>query len=80
MVELAKLKHKDAERQANAGYSITDDTLTRLYHMIEDMFFLEMLNSEQYQIVSLNFEKFRMDTIKTKKKNEKRLKAGKLKL
>lgn len=48
--------------------------------MIEDMFFLEMLNSEQYQIVSLNFEKFRLDTIKTKKKNEQRLKVGKLKL
>ena len=26
LVELAKLKHQDAQRQANAGYSITEET------------------------------------------------------
>ena len=43
------------------------------------MYFLEMLNSEQYQIISVHFEKFRMDTIEIKEKNEKRFKVGKLK-
>lgn len=77
-VELANLKIRDAERQAKAGYSITDETLTRLYHMIEDMFFLEMLNSEQYQIICVHFEKFRLEVMQIKEKNEKRFKAGKL--
>ena len=79
-VELAKRKHKDAQRQANAGYSITEETLNQIYHMIKDMYFLEMLNSEQYQIISVHFEKFRIDTIEIKEKNEKRFKVGKLKL
>ncbi|MDY2629288.1 MAG: hypothetical protein SOW08_13430 [Lachnospiraceae bacterium] len=79
-VELAELKLKDAERQANAGYSITDDTLTRIYHMIEDMFFLEMLNSEQYQMIAVHFEKFRIDTIRIKEKNAKRFIVGKLRV
>lgn len=78
LVNLANLKIKDAERQANAGYSITDETLSRLYNMIEDMFFLEMLNSEQYQIISMHFEKFRLETIQTRDKNRQKLKIGHL--
>lgn len=77
-VEIANLKITDAKRQANAGYSITNETLTRIYHMIEDMFFLEMLNSEQYQIICVHFEKFRLETMEIKEKNEKRFKVRKL--
>ena len=79
LVELAKLKHQDAQRQANAGYSITEETLNQIYHMIKDMYFLEMLNSEQYQIISVHFEKFRIDKLELKEKNERRFKVGKLK-
>lgn len=79
-VELVNLKIKDARRQANAGYSITDETLTRIYHMIEDMYFLEMLDSDQYEIINVHFEKFQLEMMQTKEKNEKRFKVGKLAL
>ncbi|MDD7389189.1 MAG: hypothetical protein PUG60_05945 [Lachnospiraceae bacterium] len=78
LVRLANLKIKDAERQANAGYSITEETLSRLYNMIEDMFFLEMLNSEQYQIISMHFEKFRLEMIQKRDINKKKFKVGHL--